>query len=286
MSSSPHRTRLSLTIQRGRIQEFMLRAAYHYGTSFWTARKYHETNLAGDKVAFIDPSRYSYQGPLVEMDLNTGAVDTLVADSSINSVRYDESTGDLFYYSVGHYGKDQSVIVPPSYYRFSKVTRTSSLVLERGVLPYDYQIVNGFDVSSDGKRLLFRTQSKRRPGISIVVEHEIGTSNFDTLNIVFDAQNSSDEFWTQYSNNDSLILFSITMRWGTGAGESTVGIYDRYTKKTTPISLSPTNERPFSAPYPRWSPDDKAICYGGCEIPVNTLDYVGPFLVYIKPLEW
>jgi hypothetical protein len=246
----------------------------------------HEVNLAGDKVAFILWHNYEAVGRLAEMNLTTGAVDTLVKDTTINSVRYDESTGDVIYYSVGHYGKDNPSLDDAGYYRFEKSTRTSSLLLKHRsprVLGQEYW--NGFDISSDGKKLLVPHPTKYSFGKPIFMEYELGSESLDTLDIeIPDLYN--DEVWGQYSHDDSLILFSITTRWGTGAGESLVGVHDRHTKRTKPIVVSPSNQRPFSAPYPRWSPDDQAICYGGCEIPVNTLDYVGPFQVYIKPLEW
>ena len=245
----------------------------------------HETNLAGDRVAFVRPYQTDYVGALFEMDLQTGATDTLVRDSSVNSVRYDESTGDLIYYSVGRYAKDQTVLREPGYYRYSRSTKSISLLIERKSLRFaDPQFWNGFDISSDGRKLLVPHLSQYIPGIPTFIEHDLESGTVDTLAILFDPVDHN-EVWGQYSNSDSLILYSISNRWGTGAVGFDVGIYNRNTRQATTIAVAPTADRPFAAPYPRWSPDDTAICYGGAVIPVNTLDYVGPFKVYIKPLK-
>lgn len=245
----------------------------------------HEVNGAGTKVAFVRPYRYDFSGSLLEMDLQTGVVDTIITDSMINSVRYDESTGDLIYYSRGHYINDPQ-LDDAGYYRFTKSTKESKLLVKhKSQRVYSQESWNGFDITSDGRKLLVPIASKYIPGTAIFVEHDLQTGTVDTLTV--DSKNTyHNEVWAQYSHSDSLLLFSLTERWGTGASASVVGIYNRSSKVTTPIVVSPSPLRPFSAPYPRWSPDDQAICYGGSELPENTIDYVGPFLVHIKPLGW
>jgi hypothetical protein len=246
-----------------------------------THAMHHESNLAGDKIAYIRQGRQYYSGSLLELDLNTGMTDTLIVDSMINSVRYDESTGDLIYYTLGHFNSKENTFDSAGYYRFDRATRSSSLLFARA---QERDMYNGFDVSSEGNKLLIPYPSRYYPGVPVIVEFDLASGLLDTLDLQLGNSQHS-EVWVQYDPTDSLVLYSITYRWPQGASISDVGIFNKSSKETTGIAVAPSNTRPFSAPYPRWSPDGQAICYGGSEIPPNTIDYVGPFLVYVKPLK-
>jgi hypothetical protein len=244
-----------------------------------------EVNVADTKMAFLAGGRYS--SGILELDLLSGLIDTLTRDSFVNSMRYDESNGDLIYYSLGSYDYNKNPMPEDAgYYRYDRTSRTTSFIIRHIAEFNDGEAWDGFDISHDGKKLLLPFPARYHPGQIELIEYDLETKVMDTLPIEFeDPRSSGNSFWTQYSHNDSLILYSISDRWMTGASKSQVGIYDRHAKTTTPVIIAPNNQRPFSAPYPRWSPNDKAICYGGCEIPDWTLDYIGPFKVYIKPLK-
>jgi len=247
-----------------------------------------ETSPDGRKLAYSLLGRKGLLGRLCEIDLETRKVDTLTVDSMVSTVRYIGTTNEMIYYSFGSYDyADNPKPADAGYYRLDRATGQSTFLLHHPPMDSpEGELLNGFDVSSDGKKLLVPTASSDRQVLTLA-EFDIESGRLDTLKVELYPKKWYNTLWTQYSNDDSRILYSLTWMGRVPSflgSESSVGVIDRNSLTTEQVFVSPTNARPFSAPYPRWSPDEDYICYGGCVIPEYVLDSIGPWYVYVKKL--
>lgn len=203
-------------------------------------------------------------GVLNEYDMQTGVKKLLFTaqDSEVSSAVY-YGTDDVIYYTYGEIkqGKDTSYLA--GYYLFNRSTgeRTQLLhyVSEWGPL----EMVNGFDVSPDGKKLLIPTV--RRNDDPLLIEYDLITHISDTLQVPFKYLSSRMGLWLRYSHGGSKILYSnYPMNSFAGEGvynSSYIGIIDRATLSNQILHTELNDERPWVALCPAWSPDDKSIVY-------------------------
>jgi hypothetical protein len=245
-----------------------------------------EFNRAGTKLLYTAKTRsYNDGGYLVELDVASGRLDTLSRDSSVTNGRYIGDSDSIVYYSQGsfHY-LTNPIPYDAGYYFLDRVSDTARFVYTYGPPGMMDMLLNGFDVSSDGQKILMPECSSQQVKLT---EYDIESDQAVVLPIDWDVSKAYNSLWVQYSSNDSLILYSLGGVFNAasiGGGESEVGIIDRKTLTRKAIAAAPHSLRPFSIPYPRWSADDSAITYGAGEIPAYVFDGIKPYYIYIKKL--
>jgi hypothetical protein len=234
-----------------------------------------ELNDAGDRMTYSHyPARcwqYSEPTHLIELNLVSGVADSLPTFGVVTSARYLPGSIDLIYFSKGSFTIDNPRPADAGYYLFDRASRTSTQILSHPLGISD--AVNGFDISQDGQKLL--VPSWTNEGRPVVFEYNIATKQRDTIRAIKD-ETAFGLLWLQFSSNDSLILYS---------DGSNTGIINRGSSSQRIIHLAPSSARPYYIPYPRWSPDDKAICYGAASIPEYVFEYIDKSRIYIKRLE-
>lgn len=237
-----------------------------------------EVNAAGDRILYSGMD--DWPDKLVERDLKTSERQILVDSSHITCARYFPGSNDIVYYTFG--GREHGA----GYYYFDRASGNTRLLVSHMVGSPETEIVNGFDISHDRKKLLI-------PGVQrgknvILVEYDLETKVADTLLNYKPESEMKRSLWVQYSNDDSLILYSLsyfTLAPSPIGDQSEVGILDKSRRMKRIINVAPDNELAYCIPYPRWSPDNKSICYGAGSIPPNLFDSINPFYIYIMQLE-
>ncbi len=204
----------------------------------------------------------NFDGFLLEYNLTTGASTDLVpTDSNISSAVYFSGTDSIVYYSYGSY--DTSIDPPDAgYYFLDRATGKRTLLLHYISDMGPREVINGFDVSPDGKKLLIPSVSyKRKP---LVIEYDLTTQQSDTLNITFDDYPLG--LWLRYSHDGTKILYSYYPLEALSdeeiGGVNQVGIIDRATFAKQILIAAPDNEPTWVTVFPQWSPDDSKIIFG------------------------
>lgn len=245
-----------------------------------------EVNDAGNRLAYSLPINGPFEwGHLTELNLTTGIVQVLTNDSMVTASRYMPNSNDIVYYTMGSYHyPSMPNPADAGYYYLDRSTGDTTLLLRHFPYTAEQEVVNGFDISSDGKKLLFSKVGIQKK--ILLMEFDLDTKRVDTLDVEFEGKYWSG-LWTQYNSDDTRILYSLTnmIQAATlSGGVSEVGIIDRATLTKQILDVAPHNMRPFCTPYPRWSPDNAAICYGSAMIPFFVLDTIDPFYLYVKKL--
>ncbi len=207
---------------------------------------------------FVDVS----DGALLELDLQSLQT-RLLRDSTFNisSAIFSAPLNSLIYYS---YGNNRGLL--PGYYRYRENQGQDSLVFQYFPEVSASEVVNGFDVSPDGTKLLIPiNRSTLSP---LVVEYTLATGHRDTLSAEFSRQ----LVWLRYNSLGTRILYC---NYPTGVGGSRVdddteiGIMDRTTKVKSILDVN-TNPGGLSVSlFPNWASNDAYIVYGSARGPAQ-----------------
>jgi len=222
------------------------------------------SNYQGGKVMLVR-SNFSdvSSGRLLEIETQTFNQRTL-RDSTYNvsSAIYTLDENQCIYYSYGNSGRQ----IPAGYYKLDLSTLQDSLLFGYVTEVGPAEVTNGFDISSDGMRLLLPINREVEP--PLMVEYTLATGARETLNVSFDRQ----LLWVRYHPTRSQILYSNYPR---GAGGSTVatdgeiGVIERASLTKRVLDANPFADQGWRAVsvFPNWSPDGLHIVYGGTKGP-------------------
>jgi len=192
-------------------------------------------------------------GYLMETDLQKGIRTPLLnsVDSAISSAIYYDKN-NIIYYSYGNSN------LSPGYYFFDEISGVSNLLCPFYTEYGSDEMVNGFDISPDRKKILIPCQGKNK---TFIIEYDISKRVFDTLNIPSIESYTRNGLWLRYSHDGSRILYC--SYWGGtsfGAG-SEIGIIDRVSLLKIIYNTAPKSEGQWISVFPNWSPDDQHIVY-------------------------
>ena len=225
---------------------------------------------------------YNSIGNLVEYNLGTGGIEVIDTAHQISSAVYFPGTDNIVYYAYGSYsdtGKNPNTNpADAGYYLLDRSTGIRTLLLHYISTLGINESVNGFDISPDGKKLLFGSTGSRAP---LAIEYDLATHVSDTLNVFFDPMYDRLSLWLRYSHDGSKILYD---NYALGAvysveyepDQSEIGIIDRATLTKQVLDTSPDNEEYYVSLFPQWSPDDTRIVYSLSQVseePPGTTGY-------------
>lgn len=194
----------------------------------------------------------------------------LIKDSATNvssAVYLRDDDLKLFYYS---YGNDQEL--QAGYYLYNKETDTDSLVLAHRSEIGPKEMLNGFDLSPDGSKLLYPNirasfTNPDAPQTPQIIEYNLHTQLADTFATEFDLSFVRVGLWLRYSPSGNQILYANFPFGSLGVttnDDSEVGIIELPSRKKRILNLNtnPDGEQRSVQIAPTWSPDGKNIIYG------------------------
>ena len=221
-------------------------------------------NTSGTKLLMIK-SQYTDVSIGGLSELNLQSLQTLpLRDSSYNisSAIYLPGQNGCVYYSYGSPALNRVA----GYYVLDLTTLEDSLLFQYASEIGPFEVVNGFDISPDGMRLLYPINRATEP--PLIVEYTLAAGTQETLTVSFERQ----LLWLRYHPTGSQIVYSNYPR---GAGGSTVGtdseigIIERATRVKRILDVN-TNPGWYSVSvFPNWSPDGKHIVYGSAKGPAT-----------------
>ncbi len=216
-------------------------------------------------------SKIVFWGDLQEYGIQTGSLNVINAVDGgsnpitgvSNAVYYRGGDDTIIFYAYGNWSDTTPDPPNAGYYLLDRKTGKSSMILHYISDLGENEMMNGFDVSPDGKTLLIGATSSSRP--PLVIEYNLGQQIFDTIPVVFDSLAMFDPaIWVRYSHDGTKILYS-NYPLGTFSesvdypGE--IGIIDRATGTRRALQTDPSTEGTWVGIFPVWSPDDKHIVY-------------------------
>jgi dipeptidyl aminopeptidase/acylaminoacyl peptidase len=237
-------------------------------------------NRSKNKILYV-VSKYNTEssGRLFEMDLsNYGLRKVIDSTENISSAVYlGGSDSVIVYYSLGN-----PIGTNAGYYKYNTYTQEKELLLSHYSNLGEDEIVNGFDISPDGKTMLVPIVKNYTP--PMIARYDIESRKMIDTFYSFTNRNK-DLLWMRYNNDGSKILYSNYGQRAFSVGpswESDVGILRMKDKKVTEVIVKPTDTKwkDWTAPCPNWSPDCKHIVYGMTT--VAETGAVGRYSLYIK----
>lgn len=209
-------------------------------------------------------------GRLYEFDLSSNLV-SLIKDSTFNissAVYWHGDDSKLVYYS---YGNDDDL--EAGYYLHNKAADTDSLLLAHRSPMGPSEMLNGFDLSPDNRKLLI-PDVRATPSEVLspqIVEYDLQTQQADTFDVAFDLSFVRIGLWLRYSPDGARILYS-NFPFGsfteTTNDDSEVGIIDRETlrKQALDVNTNAGGSRRSVQLAPTWSPGGHHILYGSAPL--------------------
>lgn len=242
-------------------------------------------NSESTKLLSIDRRQFAYDenvsvGYLIESDIQNGNSSKFLGmlDSGISSAIYF-GKDTIIYYSYGNILSVEDKSADAGYYLFDRITGKNTLIChflsDIGAL----EMINGFDISPDGKKILIPSVGIRIP---YLIEYDILTHVFDTLRIPFTPSNNRNGLWLRYNHDGSKILYcNYAPAKLLGLATSEIGIIDRKSLSKKIVSTNPTNEGRWICLFPNWSPDEKKIVCCAATILREPAGYLGSFEICI-----
>ncbi len=214
-------------------------------------------------------------GDLVEMDLQSHSIRVL-RDSTYNvsSALYWQGDSTCIYYSFGNFTRGTS----PGYYAYNLRSGEDNNIILFNSPGETNEVIEGFDISPDGTKLLFPLNYARYPTLD---EFNLVDHSIRILDLKFDHI----FLWARYSPDGKRILYS---NYSAGVGGSStasgteVGIVDMETMTKSVLDVN-TNEYGSSVNvFPSWSPDGRAIIFGSAQGPEPTPSgAISPYSLYV-----
>ncbi len=218
-------------------------------------------------------------GQLQEYEIQTGSYKVLDSAYSIsNAVYYRGEDDTIIFYTYG------GMNIAAGYYLFDRKADTNILLLKYISDLGISEMVNGFDVSPDGKMLLLGSTSDFRP--PLFIEYDLADHTLDTLPVTFDTATVNPALWVRYSHSGTKILYSNYPFYAFDPNDpvnfpSEIGIVDRGTGSRRVLETNPTNQGKWVGIFPEWSPDDASIVYSCGELATEPPGYVDLYQICI-----
>jgi len=231
---------------------------------------YVHPNRSGDRLLLVKSNFFGVSvGALYEYNVPLGTL-RLLRDSTVNvssAVYWPGDEDRLVYYSYGQMQGTTPLGEGAGYYVLDLTTGADSLLvghLSSGGLR---EMVNGFDLSPDGRTLLYPNVRAPRTGFlpPQAVAYDLETGNLDTLAVSFDQSWVRIGLWLRYSPNGRQILYCSYPTGATGHitnDDSQVGLIDRATLARRILDVNTTPGGRSVQLAPTWSPSGRHIAYG------------------------
>ena len=233
----------------------------------------------GPKVLRLNDSGtrlLSVSGWLEEIKLDSNIREVIDSSQYNSGAVYVPNSNNIIYYTYGSYSDTNMYPMDAGYYLFDRATGQRTLLLHHITSLGPNEIVNGFDISPDGTKLLIPSCDYYR--MPRIFEYDLTTHMSDTLQVPFNTSNQRWLLWLRYNHDGSKILYS-SYPVGPANDSSEVGIIDRATLAKQVLTVNPNTLYPWVCVFPEWSPDDTQIVFTA-----GTLDYEPPGSVEIYGL--
>ncbi|PEN06799.1 hypothetical protein CRI93_09175 [Longimonas halophila] len=246
-----------------------------------------EKSEDGKKLLFIETpleSRPGFWGPLYEIDTQTGEKRRLRDSNHVvsSAVYLPGSSGKkVVYYSYGSIPEGIEDGPIPGYYLLDTETGTDSLLVEHASPAGLEEIFNGFDVSPDGRTLLYPINYDNIGGARSpkVATYDLPTGIRDTLSWSFRPQ----LLWMRYGPSGDQLLYNIyqedALSISSGRVDS-IGVIDLDTEARRTLRTTTNPEGESIDLFPRWSPDGQHIVYGSGPV-AGASGAVGNFSLHV-----
>ncbi|HEY6171187.1 MAG TPA: hypothetical protein VIX80_02905 [Candidatus Kapabacteria bacterium] len=204
-------------------------------------------------------------GWIVEFSTDTLSFQILDSGEYNSSAVYMPNDSDFVYYTYGSYSNTNRNPADAGYYLYNRMSGSRTFLLHHISDIGPVEMVNGFDISPDGKKLLIPSVGyERQP---IVFEYNIETHVADTLPISFNTSFNRWALWLRYNKDASKILYSnyplFSFSEGSAANDSSeVGIIDHLTFNKKILDTAPLYTVPWICVFPEWAFDETKIVYG------------------------
>lgn len=244
------------------------------------------THLLVVRSFYVDAS----VGSLHEHDLQSGERPKpselpVLRDSSYavgSAVYLPGSDGKkVVYYSYGSIPEGTNTGPTPGYYLLDTETGTDRLLIEHTSPAGFEEIFNGFDVSPDGRTLLYpiNYDNFRESRSPQVARYDLTTGVRDTLDWAFRPQ----LLWLRYSPDGDQLLYNIYQEdaFSVSSGRvDSVGVISLSTGMRRSLETTTNSEGESIDLFPRWSPDGRHIVYGSGPV-ARESGAVGNFSLYV-----
>jgi hypothetical protein len=242
----------------------------------------------GKRLLSVISNKHSQSiGWVVEFKTDTLSFEVIDSAEYNSSAVYLPGSSDFVYYTYGSYSNANKNPSDAGYYLYNRASGVKTFLLHHISDIGPAEMVNGFDISPDGKQLLIPSVGYGRQ--PIVFEYNLETHIADTLPISFNTSFDRWALWLRYNKDASKILYSnypifSFSEVGAANDSSEVGIIDRLSLKKQILDTAPIYTVPWICVFPEWSFDETKIVYGAA--PVTESGAAGVYQVCIlKVLE-